>query len=161
MTEQLNHSSIHVNASSQTLAALRSFFDSPRGLTVDDFRYHPSPDNARRSAMLVTFCCCFSVAKSCQTLYSTRTAAHQPPLSFTVSWSLPKIHEHAMVRIVPKSAPQENLKTWKSRARYFVVRIASIQHGTDCKHVAKVGKGGKGRTGKGRRKKGNKSRLLG
>ena len=145
MTERLNHSSIHVNASSQTSAALWSFFDSLRGLTVDDFRYHPSPDNARRSATLVTFCCCFSVAKSCQTLHSTRTAAHQPPLSFTVSWSLPKIHDHAMVRILPKSAPQENLKTWKSRARNFVVRIASIQHREDCKHVAKVGKKRKGK----------------
>lgn len=50
-----------------------------------------------------------------------------------------------MFRILPKSAPQENLKTWKSRARYFVVRIASIQHGADCKHVAKVGKKRKGK----------------
>ena len=65
-----------------------------------------------------------------------------------------QIRVHAMVRILAKSAPQENLKTWKSRARYFVVRIASIQHGIDSKHVAKVGKR---RIGKNReRKKGER-----
>ena len=59
-----------------------------------------------------------------------------------------------MVRILAKSAPQENLKTWKSRARYFVVRIASIQQGIDSKHVAKMGKR---RIGKNReRKKGER-----
>ena len=89
-TEQLNNNDIHLNASIQASAALRSLFDLPGGLTVDDFRYHPRPDKARSSALLVIFCCCFSVTKSCQTLHNTMTAARQPCLSFIISWSLLK-----------------------------------------------------------------------
>ena len=33
-------------------------------------------------------CCCCSVFQSCLTLQTSWTAAHQAPLSFTVSWSL-------------------------------------------------------------------------
>ena len=36
------------------------------------------------------FCCC-SVVKSCPTLCNPCTAAHQAPLSFTISWSLSKL----------------------------------------------------------------------
>ena len=89
-TEQLNNNDTHLNASIQASAALRSLSDLPGGLPVDDFHYHPRPDKARSSAMLVIFCCCFSVTKSCQTLHNTMTAARQPCLSFMISWSLLK-----------------------------------------------------------------------
>ena len=161
-TEQLNNNNnIHLNASIQTSAALQSFSHLPRGLTVDDFHYHPSPDKARSSAMWVIFCCCFPVTKSCQTLHSTNDCSMPASSVFHCLLEFAQIHVHAMVRILAKSAPQENLKTWKSRARYFVVRIASIQHRIDSKHVAKVRKRRKGKNRERRRKKSNKNRLLG
>ena len=49
--------------------------------------------------MLVIFCCCFSVTKSCQTLHNTMTAARQPCLSFIISWSLLKFMSSELVML--------------------------------------------------------------
>ena len=43
---------------------------------------------------VVTCICCCSVAKSCPILATSWTAAHQVPLSLTISWSSPQVHVH-------------------------------------------------------------------
>ena len=91
--------------------------------------------------------CFYSVAKSCLTLWTQGTAAHQAPLSSTISWSLLKFHwvssvqslSHVLLLATPWTAECKAslsiTNSWSLFKLMFIKSVMPFNHLILCRPI--------------------------